>query len=85
MHLATATPPAATTQANGCNTPQMANTSARKLSARTTGAETSANSAASAAAAPVNAVRQLGDTFSGLFRKAAPASAAGPASQPAQQ
>lgn len=56
---------------NGCNTPQMANTAACRLNAKITGAQASATNTATAVAAPVNAVKQLGDTLGGLFKKPA--------------
>jgi hypothetical protein len=61
----------------GCNTPQAANNPACKLNNnKITNATNNLNNGAAAVAAPVNAVKQLGDTLGGLFKKPAPAPAA---------
>jgi hypothetical protein len=86
IHQASAAP-ATGSSSNACGTPQMANTAACKLNSKITSAESSANSTAAAVAAPVNSIKQLGDTLGGLFNKkttpastttAAPAQAAQP-------
>jgi len=59
----------------GCNTPQAANNPACKLNNKITNATNNLNNGAAAVAAPVNAVKQLGDTLGGLFKKPAPAPA----------
>jgi hypothetical protein len=72
---------------SGCNTPQMANTAACKLNAKIGSAQTNATNAATAVAAPVNSIKQLGDAFGGLFGKkpAAAAPAAAPQAPTPQQ
>jgi hypothetical protein len=60
----------------GCNTPQMANNPACTLNNKINTATNNVNNGAAAVAAPVNAVKQLGDTLGGRFRKPAPAPAA---------
>jgi hypothetical protein len=67
----------------GCNTPQMANNPACKLNNKVNTATNNVNNSAAAVAAPVNAVKQLGDTLGGLFKKPAPAPAP-PTQQPGQ-
>ena len=74
--LATAQPVNQTTP--GCNTPQMANNPACKLNNKVNNATNSVNNGAAAVAAPVNAVKQLGDTLGGLSKPSAPAPAATP-------
>ena len=64
----------------GCNTPQMANNPACKLNNKINTATNNVNNGAAAVAAPVNAVKQLGDTLGGLFKKPAPAQAPPPQS-----
>jgi hypothetical protein len=78
--LATAQPVNQTTP--GCNTPQMANNPACKLNNKVNTATNNVNNSAAAVAAPVNAVKQLGDTLGGLFKKSAPATP--PPQQPGQ-
>jgi len=75
--LATAQP--ANQASPGCNTPQTANNPACKLNNKINTATNNVNNGAAAVAAPVNAVKQLGDTLGGLFKKPAPAPAATPA------
>jgi hypothetical protein len=65
---------------SGCNTPQMANTSACKLSNKINNATTQTTSAANAMAAPVNAAK----SFLGLFQQQKPAAPA-PGTQTPQQ
>ena len=67
----------------GCNTPQMANNAACKLNNKVNNATNNVNNGAAAVAAPVNAVKQLGDTRGGLFKKP-PAPAAPPPAQTGQ-
>jgi hypothetical protein len=62
----------------GCNTPQMTNNPACKLNNKVNTATNNLNNGAAAVAAPVNAVKQLGDTLGGLFKKSTPAPAASP-------
>jgi hypothetical protein len=69
----------------GCNTPQTANNPACKLNTKISNATNNVNNSAAAVAAPVNAVKQLGDTLGGLFKKSSPAPAATPPPAPAGQ
>ncbi len=69
--------------AQGCNTPQMANSPACKLNNKINNATNNAAATVGAVAAPVSAVQQLGSSISSLFKKPAPAQA--PAPQPASQ
>jgi len=82
-HLAAAQPVNQATP--GCNTPQMANNPACKLNNKINTATNNVNNGAAAVAAPVNAVKQLGDTLGGLFKKPAAAPAATPPAPPAGQ
>jgi len=77
--LATAQP--ANQAQPGCNTPQTANNPACKLNNKINNATNNLNNGAAAVAAPVNAVKQLGDTLGGLFKKPA---ATPPPQQPGQ-
>jgi hypothetical protein len=77
-HLASAQQASQTTP--GCNTPQAANNPACKLNNKINTATNNVNNGAAAVAAPVNAVKQLGDTLGGLFKKSpAPATTPPPA------
>jgi hypothetical protein len=62
----------------------MVNTSACKLNSKITSAENSANSTAAAVAAPVNSIKQLGDTLGGLFGKKTPPASTPPPPTPTQ-
>jgi hypothetical protein len=72
--------------ANGCNTPQLANTSGCKLNAKIHQAEVSTANTATSVTAPVNAVsdaaKQLGALFSGFTPKKPATTPATPAQQP---
>jgi hypothetical protein len=67
--------------AQGCNTPQMANSPACKLNNKINNTTNNAAATVGAVAAPVSAVQQLGSSISSLFKKPAPAPAPQPASQ----
>jgi hypothetical protein len=73
QHLAAAQQVNQTQAPAGCNTPQMANNPACKLNNKINTATNNVNNGAAAVAAPVNAVKQLGDTLGGLFKKPTPA------------
>jgi hypothetical protein len=69
----------------GCNTPQAANNPACKLNNKINTATNNVNNGAAAVAAPVNAVKQLGDTLGGLFKRSAPTPGATPPAPPSGQ